>query len=141
MLIFISSAGALADYEVVRPFHILGYAVVELVAAYAHALGIHYVGERNYRNLRRPASDVHNHARGGLLNRQPHADGGHEGLVFQADGTRAGMYRRLLHRPALDLRYPRRNRNHYARGYEIPLLCRLLYEVAQHYLGNLRNRL
>ena len=47
------------------------------------------------------------------------------------------MYGGLLYGAPLHLRYSRRHCHYNSRRYEIPLLCRFLYKVAQHYFGNL----
>ena len=115
--------------------------LVHLVARDPHRRAEDDAGERDHRDLRGAAADIHDQIAAGLLDRQPGADRGRDRLFHEVHLTRAGVPRRITYRPSLDLSDPGRYSDHDLRldhSTEPPLRPR--DEVAQHLLGHLEVR-
>ena len=129
--------GPLADEEVVLPLDVLDDRLVHLVRGDADRLGVDDAGERDDGDVGRAAADVDDHVPGRLGDRRPDADGGRHRLLDDEDLAGARLERRVLHRPLLDLRDVRRDRDDDPRPHERRAAVRLLDEVVEHLLGDL----
>ena len=109
--------------------------LVHGVAGDAHRLAVDDAGERDDRDVGRPAADVHDHVAGGFGNRQPGADRRGHRLFDQVHLAGLGAIGAVLHRAALHLRNLRRHADDDARADEALAAVGLLDEVAEHLLG------
>ena len=92
--------------------------------------------QRNHRDVRRSAADIHHHVARGLGDRQPCADGRHHRLFHQVNLAGLGAISRVLDRALLHLRNLRRHADHDPRMHQHLAVVRLLDEVVEHLLGD-----
>ncbi len=112
--------------------------LVEAIAADAHGVGVHHPVQGNNGDLRGAAADIHHHGTGGLLHRQPRADGGSHRLLDQSHFTGAGTERRLADRAPLHLGGFAGHADQHARaGADKAVLVHFGNEMLQHFLGDL----
>ena len=102
--------GRLADQHAVVAADVVDDGLVELVAADAHAAGVHHAAQRDHADFGGAAADVDDHRAGRFGNRQVRADRGGHRLLDQVHLRRARAERRLADRAPLDLRRAARAR-------------------------------
>ena len=89
-----------ADQQILVAADIGDDRLVHLVAADAHTARIDDAAQRQHRDFRRAAADIHHHRAGGFGDRQAGADGGRHRFFDQKDAARAGRQSRFLNRAA-----------------------------------------
>ena len=101
-----------ADEHVVLPTHVGNDGLVELVAADAHRLGVDDAVQRNDRDFRSTAADVHHHRAARLGNRDARTECGGDRFLDHEHLACTGVLDRLADRAAFDLGRAIRHADH-----------------------------
>ena len=108
--------GGLADQHVVLAAYVGHDALVELVAADAHALGVDDAVQRDHRHFGGTTADIDHHAAARVADGEARAERGGDGFFDDVHRARAGVQHAFLDRPALDLGAAVGHADHHAGG-------------------------